>query len=1159
VDEFEPLGFVHMTALGEGGMGTVFRAEHAGTGLPVAIKMVRGISDARSSARFHDEVKSHASLTHPGIVYLFEYGSVGEERFVAMELADATLRDRLPLRSWSEVRDILLQVLDALAYAHARDVIHRDLKPENLLWFETDDGPQIKLADFGIAHVTTSVIDQTTGLLASPVGTPHYMPVEQLAGKWREYGPWTDLYALGCITYELVCGRRPFAGCRDLMTLMMAHANEPRPELVPLFEVPAALTDWVHTAMAVQPGDRFGRAADALVALPPPLSTADRAAPLVALDETLRLATETFDPLAATDTIRPEEMATSTPTAPPTTPMASVAELPPLRHASRGTVDRLLPERWERRLRGPIPAPLVGAGLGLFGLRLPPFSGRTREREVLWRGLLEAAESKSPRVVIIEGEAGVGKSRLSAWFSRRAHETGAAHVFQAQHTAGETEAEGVSGMLQRAFHTWRLSRKEALTQVVRMLPRFPGESQASHLDDAKALVEMSASSSDPSPPLFHFDSSGQRNRVVVRMFQRFARSRPVLVWFDDSHWGPDSIEITEMVLQDHSTDICVVSTVRSDYLRLEPTLRARFERMADRQDVTVLPLGPLPREEYREMLSGLLPLSPPLLESLVHRTEGNPLFTTQLLSHWVTSGVVEIGDSGFDVSDEERAVVPEDIHDLWMSRVAQVLARVPGGERDDDWQALEIAATLGRLVDAREWAAAVEHLQVTEDLASRLILAGLGTKSRTGWRFLHVLLADALERRADDHGRAQSHHRRCAAALTAVYPGQLQETAGRRAFHMLAAGDREGALEPLISQAHFEYKRGNGPKRDEILQQRSALLEELKIDSTDPRRLENDLEQSMLWFYLGRTSESESLAEGALRAAGGEPSEFGAYAAQMLLMNARRRGAATEARGWGERALWHADAIGADWWYGSASLEQAWLELHQPRRDQCAAHCHKGIEIMATQGDLHQQFWARFYLSWLELYEGHEEEAFGLFETMVDESRRAGFRVVEGYCAQGLAVIHRMAGRYDDARAEMAHFDRLAGWQVCVRGVVEMELASIEVHAGCLPAARKHLEEAERLFESIEGTKYTAWTDVIRLALLAHEGNWPAYERLFGRYASGWPVDYCLTIEHPLHLELAATAAADERPELANRTMSLATTLWETYDRPDQVRRLKQR
>ncbi|MFB6350813.1 MAG: serine/threonine-protein kinase, partial [Bradymonadaceae bacterium] len=177
--------------IGRGGMGTVYRGKHRETGLPVAIKVVRGMTDRRRAReRFHREVQAHASLVHPGIVYLFEYGEVdaatakrsgGELRagmpYVVMELADrGTVRNAMPLQGWDGVIRLVTQVLDALAHAHARDLVHRDLKPENFLVFGSEEAEsRIKLADFGLAHATGREQESGHEEPTSSAGTPYYM------------------------------------------------------------------------------------------------------------------------------------------------------------------------------------------------------------------------------------------------------------------------------------------------------------------------------------------------------------------------------------------------------------------------------------------------------------------------------------------------------------------------------------------------------------------------------------------------------------------------------------------------------------------------------------------------------------------------------------------------------------------------------------------------------------------------------------------------------------------------------------------------------------------------------------------------------------------------------------------------------------------------
>ncbi|MFU8805226.1 MAG: protein kinase domain-containing protein, partial [Bradymonadaceae bacterium] len=269
--------------IGAGGMGRVFKGQHPQTGVEVAVKVISRGADEQSRQRFRREVQAHAGLIHPNVVYLFEYGTVSAESarasggnlvedspFVAMELAGAgTLRDLAPVSNYSRVQRILLEVLDGLAFSHARGVIHRDIKPENLLVFQSDgqgeERMQIKLADFGIAHALEQPTEDNQEL-ASVSGTPSYMAPEQGRGQWRAYGPWTDLYAVGCVAWELICGYPPFRG-PSAMAILVQHLTVDRPALKPGFPVPDGLEDWIHRAMAIDRERRFECAADAARAL----------------------------------------------------------------------------------------------------------------------------------------------------------------------------------------------------------------------------------------------------------------------------------------------------------------------------------------------------------------------------------------------------------------------------------------------------------------------------------------------------------------------------------------------------------------------------------------------------------------------------------------------------------------------------------------------------------------------------------------------------------------------------------------------------------------------------------------------------------------------------------------------------------------------------
>lgn len=260
-----------------GGMGTVWRGVHRTTDVPVAAKVVTPPTGREQAyhEQFVYEVQAMARLHHPAIVRLHEYGSIDEATalksrgslpagapFLVMEwLGGGSLRQYKGM-NWPRLRATLLTVLDALAHAHAQGVVHRDLKPDNVLL--GDRGPV--LTDFGLAFNPAVV---GSALESGSYGTPGYMAPEQIRNDWRAFGPWTDLYAVGCMAFELVCGYAPHADQHQgsAIGLLVAHLQDPLPALRPRFSVPAAFEQWVTRAMGRTPRTRFQFAADAAVAL----------------------------------------------------------------------------------------------------------------------------------------------------------------------------------------------------------------------------------------------------------------------------------------------------------------------------------------------------------------------------------------------------------------------------------------------------------------------------------------------------------------------------------------------------------------------------------------------------------------------------------------------------------------------------------------------------------------------------------------------------------------------------------------------------------------------------------------------------------------------------------------------------------------------------
>lgn len=241
--------------VGEGGMGVVYRARYTGNNKMVAVKLLPAevASDSVLLARFERELEVLKQMRHPNIVRCFGGTCESAERFYAMELIDGgTLADLLNQKgtlTWEFVVDYALQMCAALQYAHERGVVHRDVKPGNFLMTKTG---QIKLSDFGLASIATSNRLTAAG---RTVGTIQYMAPEQIRGKGALTGK-ADLYALGCVLFEMLTGDTPYSG-ENAAHVMEQHLNSPIPHIGGLvLDCPLKLEQLIFELMSKNPEQR---------------------------------------------------------------------------------------------------------------------------------------------------------------------------------------------------------------------------------------------------------------------------------------------------------------------------------------------------------------------------------------------------------------------------------------------------------------------------------------------------------------------------------------------------------------------------------------------------------------------------------------------------------------------------------------------------------------------------------------------------------------------------------------------------------------------------------------------------------------------------------------------------------------------------------------
>ena len=281
-------------AIGRGGMGEVWRASDEVLGRPVALKLLLGgDADAQATARFRLEAQTAARLNHPHVVTVFDFGSWDNRFYLVMELVEGvSLAQGLTAEgrfSPQHVADIAAQAAAGLAAAHRQGVVHRDIKPGNLM---QDAQGTVKIADFGIARFVDDASAALTGV-GQIVGTSLYLAPERALG--RPAGPESDVYALGCVLYQLLAGEPPFQADTAAGVLHLHVDVTPAPPSLRCPQLPGAFEEYLLHMLAKRPEDRpsaqavadwFGSGAWRAGTQPMPALQAPAAATTYALPQT---------------------------------------------------------------------------------------------------------------------------------------------------------------------------------------------------------------------------------------------------------------------------------------------------------------------------------------------------------------------------------------------------------------------------------------------------------------------------------------------------------------------------------------------------------------------------------------------------------------------------------------------------------------------------------------------------------------------------------------------------------------------------------------------------------------------------------------------------------------------------------------------------------
>jgi eukaryotic-like serine/threonine-protein kinase len=266
--------YIILERLGEGGMGTVFKARHRLMDRVVAMKVIRGdlVSNPTTVSRFRREIRTAARLSHPHIVLAYDAASVGDTHFFVMEYVEGTDLERLVLQRGplpvAQAASYARQAALGLQYAHEKGLVHRDVKPSNLLLSVHE--ALVKLVDLGLARLRESPTNPGGALTVegAPMGTPDFIAPEQ-AENPQKVDIRADIYSLGCTLYFLLARQPPFPEGTWLQKIRQHMEDEPVPLECLRPDIPVELAETVRRAMARSPEDRFQDPASLAAALEP--------------------------------------------------------------------------------------------------------------------------------------------------------------------------------------------------------------------------------------------------------------------------------------------------------------------------------------------------------------------------------------------------------------------------------------------------------------------------------------------------------------------------------------------------------------------------------------------------------------------------------------------------------------------------------------------------------------------------------------------------------------------------------------------------------------------------------------------------------------------------------------------------------------------------
>jgi hypothetical protein len=784
-DHLEPL-----RCLGEGGMGAVWSVRDKRTKEVGALKAIRStlLTDAAIVRRFERELRTIAALNHPGIVQVLDVGRLKNGApFMLMEQVDGVPLIDLDIsgRSLGDLVRLFDRILAALAYAHARRIVHRDLKPDNVLVM-TDPLGELhpKIMDFGLAMVAAKG-QAATRLTADGmvVGTPAYMAPEQACDEHHKIGPPTDLYAFGCMLYELLSGGPPHIATSP-MALLLAHATKPPRPFSPLPSLPSGrrLEPLIMRLLSKDPLDRFELAADVRAEL--------RSSGL--LD-----AAETFDaePLGPYgDTLLGMSAVSGGDGATPPDPVPALSMSIPLQGAQLQA---------QRHANVHISAPVEAMiQVSVLNLREPELVGRGHELNILHSYVEEVRQSGQAAVTRVCGPWGVGKSHLVRSLVEEGEARGALRYLRINLGADTSVSLSVLQSLTDHLRLRNLSRAHTEAALMRFF-------QTDDRSDWRisGLMELVVQDNKRQ----RSSTLGRLDLLLYEAIERLSRSRPLILWFDDTQQAAARhlAQFVQGLAARQSLKPCPALIIVLDRTQSEAPSDLELE-LGKVEEAWLRPaiyVQPMSDAEVLALTTQGLSLHPHLAKHVVRLSSGVPQLAVTLAQHWHAAGLLERTTEGFAYrGDEAFLPVPESVQNVFGEQLNFAFGDAP----KETWLPVaQLAAVMGETFSLDVLA----HALSTMPDRARLLSADTFVERTLQLSILHALnqdepqlsFASSLMRegllkniRPD---RLSDLHRAAAHAKQAL--GDAHDPAARVAIarHFLSARAYNLAYEAFLSAA----------------------------------------------------------------------------------------------------------------------------------------------------------------------------------------------------------------------------------------------------------------------------------------------------------------------------------------------------------------------